>query len=90
MMKKIYKFKLEVTNEQILILPKKSTILTVQSVDNTPYIWVLLDTIIDETEERYILIFATGETIPDIEMKYIGTYQILNGIEVHHVFEGLE
>lgn len=89
-MRKIYKYKLKITGEQILILPKESIILTIQCIGDIPYVWAQIDTIINETEERYILIFATGETLPDIEMEYIGTYQIFNGIEVHHIFEVLE
>ena len=89
-MKTIYKYELKVDDEQILVLPKGSTILTVQSIDNIPYIWVLIDLMMKETENRHILMYKTGGVIDVFEMKYIGTYQVYNGNGIFHTFESLE
>lgn len=37
--------------------------------------------------ERTLLIFGTGHKIPDVDLKYIGTYQIESGIFVFHLYE---
>lgn len=69
-----------------LQLPKYAQILTVQSQGNTGYLWVLLDP--DELPiERTFHTFATGESIGNEPMHYIGTFQLANGTLVFHTFE---
>ena len=87
-MKRIYKYKLEVTDEQYIVMPAGAEILTVQTQFGQPCIWALVD--IDETPcdiEYKFEIFGTGNPIDDdFEGKYIGTFQMAEGQLVYHLF----
>ena len=87
-MDSIYKYELDVDDEQLLVLPAKAAILTVQVVDEVPYVYAVVDLDTEETEERHILTFGTGHHIEDnLKAHYIGTYQLHGGKLVFHVFE---
>lgn len=85
-MKTIYKYSIETTDEQNINMPEMAEILTVQIQYGRPYIWALVDT---ENEQgvKTIEVFGTGNPIPDGVRSYIGTYQLLNGELIFHVFE---
>jgi hypothetical protein len=90
-MKTIYKYQIEVKHNFSLILPAKAEILTVQMQNATPYIWVLADLKIS-SEERFFEVFGTGHEIPydmGIDRKYIGTFQMMGGSLIFHLFERL-
>ena len=88
-MKTIYKFKLQTTDEQQILMPEGAEILTVQLQDGEPQLWALVDTDQPKTK-RYIEIFGTGNPITGIgPRKYIATYQLRGGALVFHVFEYL-
>ncbi len=85
----IWKFKLEVTDRQIVEMPKGATILKVGNLDKpaTLYLWALCDLMVRH-EERIFEIFGTGHDIPEVtqgERKFIGT--IITVPFVWHVFE---
>ena len=87
-MDSIYKYELEVDDEQLLTLPANAAILTVQVVGNVPYLYAVVDLDTEETEERHILTFGTGHQIEDdLKAHYVGSYQLLDGKLVYHVFE---
>ena len=87
-MDSIYKYELEVDDEQLLVLPVKAAILTVQVVNNVPYVYAAVNLDTEETEEHHILTFGTGQPIEnDLKAHYIGTYQLHEGSLVFHVFE---
>lgn len=86
-MKTIWKFKLDITDEQTISVPKKSLLLqTVLIQDGTPVVWVMCDSSIKENEDIVIVTLGTGNPIPEnIEkLLYVGTYQLLTF--VGHVF----
>lgn len=85
-MKTIHKFPLQVADSQEMKMPKDSTILTVQVQNGTPCLWALVDTD-KEAEERFIRIIGTGHPVPENVLRYIGTFQVLEGTFVGHVFE---
>ncbi len=70
--------------DEIILMPKGSVILCVQTQRDQPYLWVCVNPKL-ELEGRHILTFGTGH--PNVEGNYIGTYQIENGQLVFHVFE---
>jgi hypothetical protein len=85
----IWKFPLAILDGQFLQLPK-GEILTVQVQDGDPYIWIKHDP--DEAFiPRFIEIYGTGHEIqptePGYERKYIGSFQMIGGAFVGHVFE---
>jgi hypothetical protein len=84
-MKRIYKYPIPVNDQITLELPKGSEILTIQMQKSEPFIWVLVD--IDQLkEERYFYLYGTGMKVKP-GLKYIGTFQMLNGGLVFHLFE---
>jgi len=93
-MKKIFKYALgnddqSVGEEIIIQMPMHAEILTIQAQFGAPMIWALVEPTA-ATESRTFQIFGTGQPIPEItgvNRKYIGTYQIVSGTYVFHVFE---
>lgn len=85
-MEKIYKYHIEVTDEQQVSLPKGAQILTVQTQQEQPCIWVLVDPQMP-TELVTIRVHGTGHDVPDSDnLKYIGTFQMMGGGLVFHTF----
>ncbi|MGL5912788.1 MAG: DUF7352 domain-containing protein [Bacteroidales bacterium] len=86
-MKTIYKYPIEVTNEQTIKLPKGAKILTIQTQRETPCIWAMIDKTEQETEEVELRVHGTGHDVPDSEtLRYIGTFQLHGGSLVFHTF----
>ena len=88
-MKTIHKFPL--APPFILNIPANAKILTVQAVDNMPFVWVELDT--DEPYiKRNLMVVGTGHSFPKHVTKheYIGTFQVDGGEIIIHVYEEIE
>lgn len=84
-MKTIHKWQLEITDRQVLKMPCRPMILTVQIQSGILCLWAKVDT--DEpTKEYTVLIFGTGNELPvsGWGYGYIGTIQQYGG--VWHVF----
>jgi len=86
-MRRIWKWKLERTDAQILDLPKGAEILTVQVQNDIPQLWAMVDDSVTETERRHIAMYGTDHPIYSKHGKYIGTIQLYSGKLVFHVFE---
>lgn len=93
-MKQIWKFKLEITDDQVIDMPESAKILTVQIQDGFPVLWAIVkDGVVPYCQrQRIIKTYGTGKTLSERtdtpvfrKRKYIGTYQI-KGF-VGHVFE---
>lgn len=85
-MKTIWKFELEIVDDQSIKLPRDSKILAVQTQNDNPCIWVLVNPDNDK-EKVHIRIIGTGHPIEDnFNGKHIGTFQVLNGSGIFHVF----
>lgn len=87
--KTIWKFKLETTGKQIVEMPIGSKILTVQTQNDAPCIWALVDPK-KPKEKRFIEVFGTGHDVHydmGVRRTYLGTYQLHGGSLVFHVFE---
>jgi hypothetical protein len=91
MTKRIWKYELKNTDLQKVHIPKGGEILTVQTLNDKPCLWVLVDTSQPQPlEERMFEIFGTGDLIQydmGTDRKYIGTYQLYGGDLVFHLFE---
>ena len=86
-MKKIYKYPLEIQDEQNVLLPTGAKILTVQSILDKPYLYALVNPTAPNNMAVTIRTFGTGHPISDSDyLEYIGTFQIYNGTLVFHVF----
>lgn len=87
----IYKYKLSVTEEQTLLIPKGARILCVKLQNGEPHIWAIVNTG-EELESRTFEIVGTGNTMKERSMfsrVYIDTFQSPNLLNwfVGHVFE---
>ena len=90
MHKSIYKYQLEVTDTQKIELPVGAEILTVQTQNEIPCLWTLVDPNGIEKETRIIEVFGTGHPVGydmGVSRKYISTFQLRGGQLVFHVFE---
>jgi hypothetical protein len=88
-MRTIYKYELNIEDMVELQLPKGAKILSVQSQNDKPVLWCLVDTEAPK-ENRMFRLAGTGHEIgKEIEnrIEFIGTFQILNGAFVGHLFE---
>lgn len=75
---KIFKYPVEITDEQFIALPKGANILTVQAKPKPRlqtkmtlepekvFLWAIVDPEETEMEDRHILILGTGHDIPEI------------------------
>lgn len=87
-MSRIWKFPLALTDVQTLKMPQGARILAVQTQDNTPCMWAVVDPE-EDTEPRTFLTYGTGNPMPNHELSdtHRGTYQLNDGALVFHVFE---
>lgn len=87
-MKTIYKYPLEAIDYQRIALPHGAEILTVQAQREKPCIWALVDPD-NDLEERYFRMAGTGHPLSEKDklLRYVGTFQIMGGDLVFHVFE---
>lgn len=87
-MKVIYKYPLKVTDEQQVTMPADAAILTVQVQNGQPFLWAMIDNTCGPMTERKISIIGTGNLFRTAG-RYIGTFQMHDGLLVFHVFEGI-
>lgn len=88
MNRRIYKYLLDLANEQTLSLPRGAKVLTVHDQKETLRLWALVDVDESENEDRVIRIIGTGKPVPeDIgRFEYITTVQMCNDDLVWHIF----
>jgi len=85
MSSKIWKFPFDVEDDLSIAMPKNSEIVDVQVQGEQPCIWAICNS--DESyEKRRFVIVGTGHPLGIIG-KYIGTFQLLGGSFVGHLFE---
>jgi hypothetical protein len=84
---RIWKYPLQITDNQTLLLPVGAKILAVQMQGEYPQLWALVDDMADDEEFRKIAIYGTGNPMPDNVGEYITTFQSHGGMFVWHVFE---
>lgn len=86
-MKTIWKFPLQTTDRQVILIPGGYKILAVQTQqDNILCLWALVEDS-NPVDSCYIRIIGTGQNSVDVErLDYIGTCQLHRGELVFHVF----
>lgn len=88
----IFKYPLSLHDTQTVKLPKGAEILTIDHqgtvADHQPKIalWAKVDSQEKETNEFIINIHGTGHNVHPGLMKYINTFQLMNGRLVYHAF----
>jgi len=85
---KIYKYPLNIDDEQEVSMPLGAEILTVQLQHGRPHLWAVVDDEQPNMCARKLVIIGTGNPMPEVG-RYINTFQSVNGgfTLVWHVFE---
>ena len=85
-MRRVYKYKLDVRDEQCIVIPGLIQALHVNVQFGSPCLWCL----VDDTEPRQlyrVLTHGTGHGATDTKgAKYVGTYMLCDSSFVGHVF----
>lgn len=81
----ILKYALMLTGSQPLLLPEGAEILTVQTVNGAPHLWVLGDLAAPDVAR----VFALALTGADVDFAgvYLGTFQRFGSPAEYHLFE---
>lgn len=76
-MKTVYKYPLEITDEQAVLLPSDYKVLTVQSQGDQLCLWAEVDTM-TKLVRRAVRVIGTGNPLPDDNgvYSYVGTAQM--------------
>lgn len=91
-MKTIFKYELKPEDKQSIAMPTGAKILCVKEQRDKPVLYALVNDAETEDEERFFRIYGTGHEIPEdmgLDLQYIGTFVILGGNFVGHLFEQL-
>ena len=86
----IWKYPLKVTDVQDIEIPQGSILISVQSQNEIPCLWVLIYNSDAEKEVIRLRTVGTGNAISDDDFDprdFLGTYQLNNGSFVGHVFQ---
>lgn len=81
----VWKYKLTPEIE----IPRGAEVLSVHEQRGDLWIWVKVNPN-NRSEKRRFAVFATGEDVPDISLKFIGSAVLSRGRLVQHVFEILK
>ncbi len=83
---RVFKYPLAAMSRQIVQMPKDAAILDLQVQGSVPTIWALVNPM-SSFESRIFTIYGTGRDMPVNPGKYIGTFQLDDGVLVFHLFE---
>lgn len=86
-MKNIFKYPLEVADEQMIQLPRNARLLTVQAQRDKVCLWALVENE-EATDNVRIRCLGTGHPASDIRStdQFLGTVQLMGGSLVFHFF----
>ena len=89
-MKTVWKFELPLEDYVELLLPKGSIPLSTQLQNSNLKLWCLCNSEEPLRERRVFRIVGTWHSIEEKNIKFIDTFQMMNGDLEFHVFEILE
>lgn len=85
-MKTIFKYELQIDDEQSIEMPKDAEIISLQVQHGVPCIWAIVDTD-KEKESRVFHTYGTGQKFYPKGAQFVGTYLIHQDRLVYHVFD---
>ncbi len=86
--KAIYKYELPIQDEVDIPMPRGAQVLVSAAVQHDALcVWAVVDTGIDESENRRFYIHGTGHPLNGNEGRHLGTVLLHGGTLVLHVFE---
>lgn len=88
-MNKIYKYEIDLTDEQVITLPESAKILSIIEQRNHIMLYALVDIEhVNTTTNKKIRIVGTGQQFPDSELwDFVSTVSLDGGLFVWHVFK---
>lgn len=89
--KTIYRYPVQITDQQTIALPAGAEVLSVQHRQDTTHqvdLWALCDPEAALQDRRFVMI-GTGHAVPEQPLNFLATVQVLGGAQVYHVFEVL-
>lgn len=84
-MKKIYKYELGVDGQTTILKDRFSRILTVQTQNGWPHVWIEIDDNMPEVKIVFVAI-GTGWELPQHDLEYAGTAQEEHGYVWHYYY----
>ena len=84
--RRVYKYKLEITDQQFVKLPEDAEILSVNAQGMDLVLYALVDFPIGQAISRVVRIAGTGHPIIGNVGQYVGTAMMREGQLVWHVF----
>jgi hypothetical protein len=87
-MRAVWKYELEVTDVLTLSMPGDAEVLTVQMQGSIPCMWALVYPEAPKRDRHFVILgtgYETGVAVTSIG--YVGTFQMMGGALVFHVFE---
>jgi hypothetical protein len=82
----IWKYPLEITDIQTLMMPEGAEILSAQMQGDVLCLWALVNQDAPK-QRREIEVLGTGNPAPEAKRRYISTVQMRGGTLVWHIFE---
>ena len=89
LMRTIHKFLIPITDQQTVPLQPDAIIRSAQVQHDVLCLWAEIPDTRLFPEQRTIWIFGTGHPMPEAELRFIDTVQMLDGALVWHVYEGV-
>ena len=88
-MKTVWKYQFLVVDDLVVNMPEGAQVLSVQVQGIEPCIWALVDPDAPLVERR-LHVRGTGHPFVGNEGRFVGTFQMLRGRFVGHLFEDAE
>lgn len=88
---KVFKYRVPIEDELVLVMPKGAEILHCDEQQGQPFFWALVD-LNAPKEERLFVLRGTGHLIdrPSETLVYVGTHHLRSRGLVFHLFEVLD
>jgi hypothetical protein len=84
---RIWKFPFQITDEFTLQMPQGARVLHVDMQHDIPCLWALVDATRPKTSRSFRVV-GTGNPFRDaLNLRHVGTFQMMGGGLVWHVFE---
>ena len=87
-MRTVYKYELALIDYQQIAAPEGAIARSVMLQQGVPTLWAEVDTRL-EVEAMHIITIGTGQPMPEEPCTFIGTYQLLEGELIFHVYQAI-
>lgn len=86
-MRRVFKYGLDIVDEQIIRAPRDWHPLSVQLQNGQPMLWALVDDSALEVE-HHVFVHGTGHHVHHLAEEFVSTFQLSDMGLVFHVFVG--